>query len=247
MINFDVDDNYKEFEEFTQNIKLHFDKSSNIITKKRNIIKLVDKGDRLVVVKSFKIPNFINKFAYRFIRFSKAKRSFLNAKELVKRGVNTPYPISYIEFFTPLLNESFYICEKFNYDFEIRELFLDPNFKDRDKILYEFIKFSYELHQKGIYHIDYSPGNVLVKKSSEGYQFSIVDLNRMKFIDFNNDLRFKNLSRFSARDEDTQKIAEIYSKISGIDNDFALKRLFFYHNRHQEYLRNKKRLKSLNS
>jgi hypothetical protein len=67
----------------------------------------------------------------------------------------------------------------------------------------------------------------------------------MKFLKFDNELRFKNLSRFSMSDSDTILVAKEYAKISNIDEDFAIKRLNYYHNKHQEYLQKKKRLKNL--
>jgi serine/threonine protein kinase len=245
MIHVGLDENHKEFQPFSQDIKEYFSKSDEVITAKRNIIKIIEQNGKKVVVKSFKIPNFINQFAYRFIRDSKAKRSFLNAGELVKLGINTPSPISYIEFFTPFLKESFYICEYFDYDFEIRDVLKDENFKNRDEILKEFVAFSYSLHQKGVYHIDYSPGNVLIKVKDGEYHFSIVDVNRMKFISFTQNLRFKNLSRFSATKEDTTTIAKEYAKIANIDEAVAIKQLFFYHDKHQRYLENKRKLKKV--
>jgi len=247
MISFQVDDTYAAYTDFTKNIKEHFSKSDDVITAKRNIIKILEKSTGKIVVKSFKIPNFINQFAYRFIRASKAKRSFLNAQELIKKGVNTPVPIAYIEFFTPFLKESFYLCEHFDYDFEIRDVLSDSAFEKRDMIFEAFIAFSYDLHEKGVYHIDYSPGNVLVKKEMGTYRFSIVDVNRMKFLKFDDALRFKNLSRFSASSADTTKIAKLYAKISGIDEAYAIEKLFYYHDKHQQYLENKKRLKAMKS
>ncbi len=245
MINIQIDSNHNNFKKFAENIKTYFSQSDDVITAQRNIIKVIEHEDTKVVVKSFKIPNFINQFAYRFVRDSKAKRSFLNAQKLTQLSINTPAPIAYIEFFNPLLKESFYICELFDYDFEIRDVLKNSTFEDRDVIFEAFVKFSYDLHQKGVYHIDYSPGNVLVKKVEGTYHFSIVDVNRMKFLKFDDKLRFKNLSRFSATDKDTKKIAKEYAKVSGIDETFAIEQLFYFHKEHQKYLQNKKRLKAL--
>ncbi len=245
MINIQIDPSFNNFKEFLSNIEIYFSNSEDIITKKRNTIKVLEFDSFKVVAKSFKIPNLINKFVYRFMRDSKAKRSFLNAQRLIKLGVNTPKPIGYVEFFNPLLGKSFYVCDYFDYDFEIRAVLRDDNFEDRDNIFRLFAKFSYDLHQKGIYHIDFSPGNVLIKKvDKEEYKFSIVDVNRMKFVEFDDDLRFENLSRFSATYEDTKKIASYYAKVSDIDMDVAVEKLLYFHDRHQKYLQNKKKLKS---
>jgi len=245
MINININQNFPDFEKFAQTIKQKFEKNGEIIADNRNIIKILEYNQQKVVVKSFKIPNPVNRFAYRFLRKSKAKRSFLNAQKLIDLNINTPLPIAYVEYFQPLLKESFYISEYFDYDFEIRAVLKNENFKNREKIFKSFISFTYSLHQKGVYHIDYSPGNILVKIKNNQYHFSIVDINRMKFIKYNNALRFKNLSRFSATEKDTTFFAREYAKIANINETYALEKLFYYHNKHQKYIENKKRLKKL--
>ncbi len=236
---------YECWRDFLEEIAVHFQEQGDVITAKRNVIKVMEHEGEKIVVKSFKIPNILNQFAYRYIRDSKAKRSFLNAQKLQQLGVNTPTPISYHEEFTPWLKESFYICAYFDYDFEIRDVLADNHFLDREAILDAFVVFSYGLHEKGVYHIDYSPGNVLIKKVDDVYHFTIVDVNRMKFLTFDDDLRFKNLSRFSASDTDTTYIAKAYGKLLGLDEREAIAKLFFYHGKHQKYLADKKRVKAL--
>ena len=243
MIRYAIAPRREAFSPFVKDIQTYFEAPGTVITQKRNIIKILSFMKQKVVVKSFKIPNPINRFAYRFIRASKAKRSFINATRLRELGISTPEPIAYVEFFTPLLERSYYISDYFDFDFEIRAVLKDPHFPDREAILREFAHFSWQLHQKGVYHIDYSPGNVLIKKEGDRYHFSIVDVNRMKFITYTDDLRFKNLSRFSATQQDTDFIAKSYAQIAGIDTAYAVKTLRHYHQKHQQYLQNKKRLK----
>ena len=50
-----------KYKEFVQDIKENFSKSDNSIHKARNEIKVIDFEDESLVVKSFKIPHFINK------------------------------------------------------------------------------------------------------------------------------------------------------------------------------------------
>ncbi len=239
----EYDSNYKEL---ALNIENFFSNSKNLLFQGRNSIKIVEFNRKKVAIKYFKIPNFINKIAYRFFRDSKAKRSYKNAKKLIYLGINTPKPIAYVEKPKALFfDKSYYICEFFDYDFEIRDVLKSSNFKDRETILKEFVKFSYNLHNLGVYHIDYSPGNVLIKRDNNSYIFSIVDVNRMKFIDFSNSLRFKNLSRFSTSIEDLEFIAKEYAKISSIDENFAILELRKYHNKHQDYLKRKQLLRKL--
>ena len=63
----------------------------------RNVIKTMTIDGVLVNVKSFRIPNLINKFVYRFFRKSKAQRSFEYAQYLENHDFGTPKPLGYFE------------------------------------------------------------------------------------------------------------------------------------------------------
>ena len=237
----------KQYEDLILNLKKYFYEDKNItLFKKRNVIKLLEYNNDKYVIKSFKIPHFINKIVYRFFRDSKAKRSYDNSVRLLELNVNTPKPIGYIEFNSLLFfQESFYVSEFFDYDFEIRAVFKDKKFQDRENILKNFVEFSYDLHNKGVYHIDYSPGNILVKKIDGEYLFYIIDVNRMKFLEFDIALRMKSMSKLTSNNEDNQFMVEYYSNISNLDKQLLIKKFDYYLNEQQKYLENKKRLKKM--
>ena len=76
----------------------------------RNTIKLFELDGHTINIKSFKVPNIFNQIAYRFLRKSKAQRSFEYANILLDSGIGTPQPIAYYEFSTALLfKKSFYV------------------------------------------------------------------------------------------------------------------------------------------
>ena len=237
----------ERLKDFVKNIKIYFNQKDNhVIYDKRNIIKIAEFEDKKYVVKSFKIPHLLNQIVYRFVRDSKAKRSYINSIKLEALNVNTPKPIGFIEFPTSFkFKESFYISEFFDFDFEIRAVFSDENFDDRENILEKFIEYSYQLHEKKIYHIDYSPGNILVKKTGSSYQFSIIDVNRMKFLAFDNELRMKSLSKLTNSKKDNEFIVKYYAKIS--HKNLAELSLLFDNKieKQQAYLNRKKTLKKL--
>ena len=243
--------NYKSisqnFHNFLICIQDSFKNTDNqTLFQQRNTIKLIEHNGKKYAVKSFKAPHLLNQIVYRYFRASKAQRSYENAVKLQELGVNTPAPIGYVEFPSLFLfKESYYISEFFDFDFEIRAVLTDDTFTDREKILKAFVAFSYDLHNKGVYHVDYSPGNVIIKKLKDGYEFAIIDVNRMKFIEYDDEIRFKNLSRFSTSSEDLEFIAREYAVLAQMDEDFAIRTLRKYHNEHQQYLVNKKRLKAL--
>ena len=235
--------------DFILNIKLYFNQKANhTIYDKRNVIKVVEFEGKKYVVKSFKRPHLLNQIVYRFFRDSKAKRSFINSMKLKQLGVSTPEPIGYIEFPTRFrFKESFYISEFFDFDFEIRAVFKDKSFKDRENILKRFIEYTYKLHQKKVHHIDYSPGNILVKRVGDSYEFSIIDVNRMEFVEFDDNLRMQNLAKLTNDREDNEFMARYYAKIANLNETSLLNKLNIALKRQERYLANKKRLKRLKS
>jgi RIO-like serine/threonine protein kinase len=237
----------EKFKELVINIKNYFNsEKSNTIFEERNIIKVLEYQGVKYAVKSFKIPHLINKIVYRFFRDSKAKRSYYNSKKLVDLNINTPKPIGYIEFESFLFfKESFYICEYFKYNFEIRAVFKDQAFKNRELILYEFMKFTYNLHNKGVYHVDYSPGNILVKQQNDIYEFYIVDVNRMKFTEFDLDLRLKSIAKLTSNRDDNNMILKYYAEISNIDTELLRGRYSYFLDEQQKYLSNKRKIKNI--
>ncbi len=185
---------------------------------KRNTIKLVPFDAVTLNIKAFKIPNMVNAVVYRFLRKSKARRSFEYATFLLQNGIGTPRPVAYFENFTAWgLDDSYYISEHLDSDLLFRDLTLDLNYPDHENILRQFTRFSYALHQKGIEFKDHSPGNTLIKKVGEGqYEFFLVDLNRMDFHKYMSvELRMKNLSRLTSNKEMLAIIGNEYAKASG--------------------------------
>ncbi|MBL1244960.1 MAG: hypothetical protein COA39_011345 [Sulfurimonas sp.] len=213
------------FKDFLLSIEDYFQANKNTIHKARNELKIIKYNNLSTVVKSFKIPNIINKVAYTFFRDSKAKKSYEYSLEI---GNFTPQPIGYIEFFKfGLLQSSYFISEEFEYDFTIREPLLDQTFHNRDAIFRAFACFSLELHNAGIYHNDYSPGNILIKKEKENYTFKIVDINRMLFKNLSENERAKNFSKLWADNFVLEIIAQEYTKHFKCSKNFSSKVLSF--------------------
>ena len=185
---------------------------------KRNVIKLFDLEAQKINIKSFKVPNLINKIVYKYFRKSKARRSFEYANILLENNIGTPQPIAYFENTTFLgLKDSYYISEHLECDLTFRELVQIPDFPENEIILRQFTRFSYDLHQKGIEFLDHSPGNTLIKKGNNGnYEFFLVDLNRMLFHkSMSFETRMKNLCRLTHKKEMVAIMSNEYAIISG--------------------------------
>ena len=204
---------------------------TDFIVGNRNTIKIFEVNDLNVNIKSFKIPNQLNQFIYRFVRKSKARRSFEYANLLLEKGIGTPTPLAFQENYGNLgLKNSFYASLHQDYDLTFRELVEVKDFPDEVNILKQFTRFSYKMHENGIEFKDHSPGNTLIKKISENeYEFFLVDLNRMNFHDsMNIELRMKNLSRLTPKKEMVKIMAEEYAEISGENQNQLFELLWEY-------------------
>lgn len=245
-IKYKINPKYEDdFKEFLLGIKEHFKENNQTIHKARNELKILQHSGKDVVVKAFKIPNIVNRIAYSYLRSSKASKSY---EYSLKIGSFTPEPIGYIEFYDGgLLKESYFVSEKFSYDFTIREPLLDKDFPESEAIFRAFARFSYDLHEAGIFHNDYSPGNILIKKDDEKYIFKIVDINRMKFFDscvMDQKTRAKNFSKLWASDAILRIMADEYKKYYSCDDKFESQVLYFS-NKNKQIKNFKKRLKGI--
>jgi len=214
-----------EYENFILDVKDYFKENSQTIHKARNEIKIIEFNSKKFVVKSFKIPNLL-KSIYYTQNSSKAKRSYeysLKLKEF------TPNPIGYIEFYTDnKLTESFYISDYFDYDFTIKEPLREVGFINKEDVLKEFAVFSSSLHDNDILHLDYSAGNILIKKENDKYIFKIVDVNRMRFKKLTLNERLKNFNMLWASNENMTIIAKKYASINNLDGKVIIKKAISY-------------------
>ena len=213
-----------QLDEIIQN----FDKPGVIFDyEKRNKMRSISIGNLNVNVKSFKIPNIINQVAYKFFRKSKAQRSYRYANILLENGIKTPQPIGYYEFFSLYgIKNSYYFSEHINYDIMYRTLVADPDYPEHEKILRQFTRFTYQMHEKGIYFKDHSPGNTLIKKTDEGYEFYLVDLNRMKFFELDFDARITNFSRLTPKKEMVAIMSDEYAKLINAPYEKVFKKMW---------------------
>jgi len=231
-----------------ENAILNFDTHAEILgDAERNVIKIVTIADKKYTIKSFKVPNFINQIAYRFFRKSKAERSYRYANKLLDLGIKTPFPIAYEVRRTPFLfKKSFYISELVDCDLTYRELTTDFNIPDHENILRSFARFTYKLHESGVNFLDHSPGNTLIKRKGNDYEFYLVDLNRMEFGNMKLETRIRNFARLTIHKSMIEIMSNEYAKCMGKDEDKIFNLMWQYtrefQHRYYRKIRIKKRL-----
>lgn len=234
---------YEHLKQTFETIPTRFHSENTSIHKARNEIKIIDLMGIKTVVKSFKIPHLLNRIIYTFFRHSKAYKSYHNALRIRELEISTPEPIALIEFFrSGLLHESYFICEHFDYDFTIRTPLLEP-LEDRETIFKAFAAYTYELHQKGVWHLDYSPGNILIKRHEANYQFSIVDINRMVFRPISPIEGCENFNKLWASDQDLEIMGREYARLSALDETLAINEMKRHNDANKRTKNFKKQLK----
>jgi len=238
-----INTDYNIYSDVIENFIKNFTKSGVVIKDSRNVIKSFESDKIRYNIKSFKIPNIFNAIVYNKLRSSKAERSYSYAQKLLSIGINTPEPIAYFEFKTKLfLKNSYYVSKNIEYDFSIREVINDYNFKNREKILQLFSEFTYKLHENNINYLDHSPGNTLIKINENKYKFYLIDLNRMEFKKMSFDDRMKNFNRLTQDSKVLKIFSEQYASLYKIDIDIVYKKMLFNSNK---FFSNRSRLKKL--
>ncbi|MBI2351155.1 MAG: hypothetical protein HYV00_06725, partial [Deltaproteobacteria bacterium] len=129
----------------------------------------------------------IKKFPSGRRKKKKPCRNWNNACELMRRGINTPRPVGFLESRTGkdpgyFVSESFEGAASARSCFErLREPEGTPEIP-REFLFEEMALFAKKLHDRGVYYRDLSAGNLLVRRSSVGrIKFSLVDPGRARF------------------------------------------------------------------
>ena len=244
-VNTVISNNYHALGISIEKIEKLLEASNYVIQDNRNTLKVVSIGSKKMVVKSFKRPNNIQGFIYRFFRSSKAKRSYEFSLKLNSLFIQTPEPIGYIEVYDGLrLTQSYFISSLLEYDFLIDEA-LGNKRSDSYNILKKFTKFTFDMHKKGIRHLDYGIGNIAVKMNGSEYEFFLFDLNRMKFGNVSIKSGLGNFSRMSTEKEKLDFFANEYSILRGIDPAYAKNELSIAAERTEKYFERKNKLKNI--
>lgn len=224
-----INPKYNHLKDFLENLPSTFAQSGEVVYNARNQIRKITVEELTIGVKSYGIPMFVNRIIYSFLRPSKAERAFVYATKLIEKGINTPDPVAYIEEKRGgLLSNSFFI---YIYESEVthirEEMLGHSGGKEFEKALASFIA---DMHNKGVLPLDMSPGNILWKYNSEGIPvFSLIDFNRMQFVDnIPKESRYKSFRRISEDIDIISHLAQQYALICNLDEKEAISKIYNY-------------------
>ncbi len=234
---------FEHLRQFVEELPQRFSKEGEVLQDRRNTIKIFHVNGLDINVKRFRVPFFFNRIIYTFFRASKASKAYLNALEVLRRGFETPHSIAYIEQYRGgLLHWSYYISLQSSFRQEMRDYYFGP-LTGNEPLIKAFAQYTADLHENGICHNDYSPGNVLIGRNQEQYRFSLVDINRMKFKPMNLKEGCRNLKRMFENQELYVFLAREYARKRGFSPEECIKQTLHYNSLSLQRDRRKKRVK----
>lgn len=212
---------------------------------RRNHIWRIPLDGQDATVKDFKVPGHINAVAYTTVRRSKARRSYDNAMELLRLGFLTPEPLAWAEQRTgPChLGHSYYACRYLQYDGDMRNW---ERYPDAEALLEALGREMARLHRAGVWHHDFSPGNILFRRrAGGGYDFYYVDLNRMSFGQRSPRRLMRNFRCIHLDEAQTRRLARHYARAMGLDPQATADEAAHQLARYKRSKQRQQRLKSL--
>ena len=186
-----------------------------IIYAKRNTLRRYNG----FISKQFATPSLWRGIIYGWFCPSKAKRSFGYAHRL---DTLTPQPIAYREVhYCGVLRKSWYVCQESECKYTFNDLIHNKMFPNRELILQAIGRFTAELYLRGVFHQDYSGGNILFNE--DGSKIEIIDLNRIKF--YSKMPLKKGLQLFERLNIDKDALSILgatFAQPLGLDKDFVI-------------------------
>lgn len=93
----------------------------------------------------------------------------------------------------------------------------------------QLVLFIADLHKKGILQKDLSPGNILFRIKDGQIYFSLIDINRMKFMqNIPIKTRYKNFKRLSENKEIITYMAQEYAQACSLSTQEAIYKINKY-------------------
>lgn len=205
-----------------------FEAKGRVIHSGRNLIKVFQTEGVDVNVKRYAVPPLINRIAYSFFRLSKGQRAFAYPERLLRKGFETPEPIAYIEERKGgLIGYSYFVSVQSPYRRNFCE-FGNADVKSCEEVITAFARFTARLHESGILHLDYSPGNILFDKLDDGYHFSLVDINRMHFGRVSMRKGCANFARLWGKTSLFILMAREYARARRMDEERCVRLVLYY-------------------
>ena len=210
-----VNGKYSQWETFVKRLPEDFDQEGRLLRNGRNCIKVFEVEGVPLVVKRFRQPNPVNRFIYTYFRGSKAERAYRNALRLEELDVLTPTPIAYLDQKKGRLLSVCYLVTTYTDYAPVKAIENEP-LEVAQQAFDAFVRFTVELHQKGVRHDDYNLTNVLYQRQPDGsFRFELIDINRMHFGPLSRRACLSNVKRMCVNIDITYYMSKKYAEVRG--------------------------------
>ncbi len=166
---------------FMDRIVSEFENGRSLRESRNSIRVCVFEGEEFNV-KRYERPRGWRKLVYSLFRTPKGLRAYTYPARLLAAGIETPEAVGYREEREGLwLTNSYFVSRQCPYSrrfYEFAEVQLTP---ENMEIIAQFAALAARMHEQGILHRDFSPGNILFDQVEGRWHFSLVDTNRMYF------------------------------------------------------------------
>lgn len=222
---------YEYLRGFIESLPVRFENEGETIYASRNIIKVMSADGLELNVKRYGIPAFFNRIIYSLFRTPKGKRAYIYPQRLLSKGFETPTPVAYIEQKVGgVIGHSYFISLQVPYRRKFYE-FGDADVNTCRDIVIAFARYTAALHEAGIMHKDYSPGNILFDELDGVWHFSLVDINRMYFGEVSVKKGCANFARLWGQKAFFTLLAQEYAIARGADREQCVEWVLAYRKR----------------
>lgn len=219
---------------FVATLPRRFAREGTVVHQGRNELRRTTVAGVDVVIKAFRIPNFVNRVAYGLLRPSKARRSYEYAFRLRRLGIGTPRPVAYYTERNGLLfGRSYYLCQTSECPYTYADL-SKRHFPEEEAILRAIARTTARMHENGLLHKDYSRGNILFRPEADGVRIEVIDLNRIRFGTVGLEAGCKNFERLPATPAMLATMADEYAAARGFDAATCLQLMTKYNTARHE-------------
>ncbi|MEL5892099.1 lipopolysaccharide kinase InaA family protein [Bacteroides sp. GD17] len=222
---------YTAYESFIRTIPSGEYEQEEIYCNRRNTVERVRFGDKEFVIKKYKRPALINCFIYTWIRKSKARRAFEYAELFLQRGIDTAFPVAYIEIKkNGFFHTGYFISEYIPYPLVADIYETEINEEEKQKLTNDLVSFTLQLHLHKIVPLDYNPRNIFCHKVDGNYHFALIDINRLKLGKVPGiRVSMNAFSQLNVQPEDFMKVVPQYAEKRGFDIEECI--FFILYNR----------------
>lgn len=241
-----INPDYEYLRTFIEKVPNAFDHEGVLVYDQRNQVRIFKEKGEKIVVKRFHRSLLPQRFAYTFLRPSKAKRAYTYGLKLLELGISTPTPIACIEEYKLGLFRRGYLVSAYCGDPDARVL--REEWEKRDDLVEGLAHFLVKMHEKGFLHGDTNLSNFLYHADPAapgGVSFTTIDINRSHFVENpTKEECLRSLMRLTHVRPAMKKIVARYAELRGWNADecynFIIDELKAFESRREK----KKKIKS---